>query len=47
MEQKGWFEQVQKLSKIQDVYSVNEMAEQIENQLLNPFMLSIHKFISA
>lgn len=36
-----------KLAKIEYIYSVNEMEEQIENQLLHPFILSIHTFISA
>lgn len=47
MEQRGWFEQAKKLAKIKYIYSVNEMEEQIENQLLHPFILSIHTFISA
>lgn len=36
-----------KMPKIKYIYSVNEMEEQIENQLLHPFILSIHTFISA
>lgn len=49
MEQWDWFEQANKKkpAQIEYIYSVNEMEEQIENQLLHPFILSIHTFISA